>query len=300
MAGLHAIPLRNGRIIRPLLFAGRDQIAAYAAEQQIPYREDSSNASTKYLRNAVRHKVLPVLEELFPAVVQRLNENIQRFSQAEQIYNKAIDLERKKLLEQRGADWYVPVLKLQQRQPLETICYELFQAFGFTAAQTPHILALLQAESGHFISSPTHRVIRDRKFLIVTAQKTEDTSFLLIDKVPVTLAAGAHHQFHFKTTTRPEQLPTAADTAVIDLDTISFPLILRRWRTGDYFYPIGMGMKKKKVSKLMADAKMPLHRKEQVWVLECNKRIIWIAGMRMDERFKVKDQTTQVLIVEMK
>lgn len=299
ISGLHAIPLRNGRIIRPLLFAGRDQIAAYVDEQQVPYREDSSNASDKYLRNAVRHRVLPVLEELFPDVVQRLQENIRRFSQAEQLYQKAIDRERKQLLEQRGADWYVPVLKLQHRQPLETICYELFAAFGFVPAQTPHILALLHSGSGHYISSTTHRIIRDRKFLIVTAQKTEDTDFLLIDKLPASLEVGTHTRFHFRTGTRPDQVPADTATAVIDLDRIDFPLVLRRWRTGDYCYPLGMGMKKKKVSKLLTDLKMPLHLKERVWILESNKRILWVAGIRLDERFKVRETTQQVLLVTM-
>jgi tRNA(Ile)-lysidine synthase len=297
MAGLHGIPERNGRIIRPLLFADREQISAYVAALHIPYREDASNSSDKYLRNAVRHHIIPALENLFPAAVQRLNESIQRFSQAELIYKKAIAQERKKLMEQRGPDWYIPVLKLRNRQPLETICYELFSEFGFTTAQVPHIITLLDSESGHYISSATHRIIRDRKFLILTAQKTEDTELLLIDSIPLSITTGHHKHFHFKATTRPESINTNPDVAALDLGKLEFPLLLRRRRTGDYCYPLGMGMKKKKVSKLLADLKMPLHLKEQVWILESNKRIVWVAGIRMDERFKVTENTTEVLLV---
>ncbi|MBL7713032.1 MAG: tRNA lysidine(34) synthetase TilS [Chitinophagaceae bacterium] len=299
MAGLHGIPPKNGAVIRPLLFATREEINTFVTEKQIPYREDASNASVQYLRNAVRHQVLPVLESVFPHIVSRLNENITRFTQAEDIYRQAIAVKAKKLVEQRGADFYIPVLKLSKETALETVCFELLAPFGFSPAQVPEILKLLHSESGHYISSATHRLIRNRMFLVITAHRTEDTDLILIDQFPASLST-SEATFSFRTAAFRNRTPdNAADEASLDLDKIRLPLVLRRWRTGDYFYPLGMGMKKKKLGRFLIDQKVPLHQKERLWVLESDRKIIWIAGMRIDERFKLTEATKNVLQIKM-
>ena len=299
IAGLHGIPPRNGLIIRPLLSASQEEINNYVAEKQIPYREDVSNASVKYLRNAVRHQVLPVLESVFPGVVSRLNENTIRFRQAEDIYREAIGAKTKKLIEQRGADFYIPILKLRKEIALETVCFELLSPFGFTPAQVPEILKLLQSESGHYISSATHRLIRNRMFLVITEHQTEGTDLILMEQLPASIRT-ADASFTFRAV--PFNNKTTgheANEASIDLDKVTLPLVLRRWRTGDYFYPLGMGMKKKKVSRFLIDQKVPLHQKERLWVLESERKIIWIAGMRIDERFKLTASSVNVLQIKM-
>jgi tRNA(Ile)-lysidine synthase len=298
IAGLHAIPEHNENIIRPLLFATRKQIEEYITAECITYREDASNSSNKYLRNAVRHKIIPALNELFPDVVQQLSNNIKRFSEAEILYNKAIEEERKKLLEKRGADFYIPILKLKKRIPLATICYELFTPFGFSAAQTLQIINLIDSESGHFINSATHRIIRDRQFLIITTLASEKTDLILIDKLPDTVIADGH-KFIFTEESKSTYIDASDHVAIIDSKQITLPIQLRKWRTGDYFYPLGMGMKKKKISRFLIDKKIPLHQKEQLWLVENNKRIVWIAGMRLDERFKVLGNTEKVLVIKM-
>jgi tRNA(Ile)-lysidine synthase len=108
-----------------------------------------------------------------------------------------------------------------------------------------------------------------------------------------------NYRFSFSVKDKPGDIPVGADTAYIDMDAVTLPLVLRRWRTGDYFYPLGMAMKKKKVSRLLIDQKVPLHEKENIRILECNKRIVWVSGIRLDERFKVKPTTGKVLIVKM-
>lgn len=299
MSGLHGIPERNGHIIRPMLFATRDEIVLYGAMRSVPFREDASNASDKYLRNAVRHHIIPAVNQCFPNGVQQANESIQRFAQIETIYNNAIEVEKKKLSEQRGVDIYVPIRKLQKRESLETLCYELFTPYGFTALQVPHIIDLMNGESGRFVLSQTHRVIRDRDFLVITVLSTIHTDIISIDTVPCTIAT-KDHQFVFSLDTKPSKIPESAEIACVDMQHVSMPLTLRRWRKGDYFYPLGMGMKKKKLSNYFIDQKVPLHKKEQAWVLECGKRIVWVAGMRLDERFKIKNSTDQVLFIHMK
>lgn len=295
ISGLHGILPENGRIIRPLLFASKKDIANYAQQYDVPYREDASNATDKYTRNDIRLNILPAIEKSFPNIINSLNSSIQRFAEAEELYKKAIEQERKKLLELRGKDYYVAVKKLQKRSPLHTICYELFKPFGFATGQVQDIISLLTSESGHYIISPTHRIIRDRDFLIITVFDTRQADFITIENIPITLRAG-ERQFKFRYAPAPAEIPADSNVAYIDAAKLEQPLILRRWKQGDYFYPLGMGMKKKKLSRFLIDKKMPLHDKENVWVLESNKRIVWVAGHRLDERFKVKPGTTEVMV----
>jgi len=297
ISGIHGILPESGNIIRPLLFAEKDDIYTFAAANNIAFREDASNAKDDYLRNAVRLNIIPAIKEQFPNVIANVQESIGRFGQVEQLYKKAIEQERKKLVEQRGQDHYIPVLKLRQRQPLETICYEIFLPYNFTAAQLPHILNLLDAETGRFITSSTHRIIRNRDFLIVTTLPTESTDIIVVDAAPCTIHTG-NATFSFSIEDRPIKISTDVNTAYLDMKHVSFPVLLRKSKMGDYFYPFGMKMKKKKVSRYLIDEKVPLHEKEHIWVIECSKRIAWIAGMRFDERFKVKDTTEKVLVIK--
>ena len=296
IGGLHGIRPQNGAVIRPMLFATKDNLADYARVHQVRFREDASNATDDYLRNDIRHNLVPVIERIFPNAVRNVNDSIVRFAEAELLYRKAIDEERKKLLEQRGNDYYLPILKLKHRQPLATIIYELLLPFGFTSGQAQQVIHLLTAETGKYVSSGTHRVIKNRDFLIVTTQPNEEADFIVVEAAPCEIVT-ATHKFSFKVTDRPPVLPSVPNVACLSMKHIMFPLLLRRKRTGDYFYPLGMGMKKKKVSRLLIDLKTSLPEKENVWLLECSKRIAWVAGIRLDERVKVTDSTDKVLIV---
>jgi tRNA(Ile)-lysidine synthase len=299
IAGMHGIRKKNGSIIRPLLFATRNQIAEYAASNNVAYRTDASNNTDDYLRNAVRHQLVPAAENLFPDAVLKANETINRLTQVEEIYRTAIEQQRKKLVEQRGADYHIPILKLQKLSPLETLCYELFLPFGFTADQLPEILKLLAADSGKYILSATHRLIRNRDFIVVTSNQPVDTDIIQIEGFPCSVET-AHGHFHFTLVDVPEKIPTDANIAFIDIKRITFPLLLRKWSIGDYFYPLGMGLKKKKISKYFKDQKFALQEKERVWILECDSRIAWVAGHRLDERFKITPGTSQAVRIDYK
>ena len=272
-------------------------LADYAMENNIVYREDASNDSDDYLRNAVRHNVVPMVQQWFPNAVTSVNESIERFGEAEVLYRKAIERERKKLMERRGNDYYVPVLKLRHREPLATIVYELLYPFGFSPAQLPHVLNLLNSASGHYVSSNTHRVIRNRDFLVVTTVPAETADLILVEGAPSVVDTGKY-RFSFSIEPKPSKIPADPNVACLDANEMTFPLVLRKWKLGDYFYPFGMKMKKKKVSRLLIDAKVPIHEKEEVRILECSKRIAWVSGLRPDERFRVKETTEQVLVVK--
>ena len=298
IAGLHGIPERNGSIIRPMLFALKEDIISYAQAHAIPFREDASNATDAYLRNQVRHHLLPAIEAVFPGGVAQISNTALRIADAGQLYQKAIEAERKSLLERRGSDFYIHVNKLMQRPAMPTVLYELLLPFGFSSAQSKEAAALLEEGSGRQLLSATHRLLRDRDFLILTAQSDTATDLIVISSFPASIST-ANGTLTF-TEEKAGNVDSDAATAHIDAGSISLPLILRRWRIGDYFYPLGMGMKKKKLSRFFIDQKLSIADKERIWVLESNKRIVWVAGMRLDERFKITATATRMLTVKLK
>lgn len=296
LKGMHGIQRERDNIIRPLLFATRDEIAEYCRQEGIAYREDSSNESDDYLRNSVRHNLIPIAEKLFRGGLQRVNDTIRRLGEAEVLYEKAVEQERKALTERRGNDIYIPVRKLMKRRPLETICYELVRPYGFASTQMPDVMSLLEAASGKYVMSATHKIIRNREFLIITSRTSEEADIIQIENVPTEVTTNAG-KYCFAIVPVPDDMKMPANKVLLDMGEVKFPLVLRKWKTGDYLYPLGMGMKKKKVSRLLIDIKMPIHQKDSVWVLESGKRIVWVCGIRPDERFKVKAGTKEVLAV---
>ncbi len=301
ISGLHGILPQYGNIIRPLLSFSKEEMKVFATKVEITWREDSSNAKDDYTRNQVRHRLLPIAEEIFPNVLYNLYGNLNRFREVEQLYNESIERYRHRLVEQRGEDRYIPVLKLKYCQPLGTLFWELVKPYNFKPAQLHDLLHLLNAETGRYVQSGTHRIIRNRNFLIITSLKAEESHFMLLSgqeekwTIPGgTLQVTPVHS-HEEIVKQKKFLSTEPREVYLDAASLSYPLILRPWKTGDYFYPLGMSKKKKKLSRFFIDQKMALHEKEKIWVVESNKKIVWIVGMRLDERFKVTEHTRQLL-----
>lgn len=292
--GLHGIPVKQGKIIRPMLFLTKKRIKEYVTENNIPYAEDITNSSNDYTRNYLRNTIIPLLEKQFPGLEKRLNQNIKRFAEAEQLYNQSIDRYRKYLIEEKGNESFIPVLKLKKCTPLDTIAYETFKEWNFNFDQAQQIIRILDSEPGRTIISKTHRVIRDRKWLIISPLTEKDLSHILIEKGQSDVET-AHLSLHLQIQSGVGyKIPAESQIASLDASKIIFPLLLRTWKQGDYFYPLGLG-KKKKLSRFFIDEKIPLHEKEKIWVLESDKRIIWVVGMRIDDRFKITKETKEVL-----
>ncbi|MBO9731033.1 MAG: tRNA lysidine(34) synthetase TilS [Chitinophaga sp.] len=297
IAGLHGILPKQEHLIRPLLFTEKETLEAYAAMHNIAYVEDSSNITDKYTRNFYRHQIIPRLQEAFPAAVKNMAATIERMKEAEILYQEAMGKHRKRLLFKENDTWKVPVLKLQKSIPLQTIAWELFREFGCSSAQTQQVLLLLESESGRYVETATHRVIRNRQWLLITPLTTVTAPLVVIEPEQSTIHFGGG-QLHLRQQERGTAgIPAATETAWLDAAAISFPLILRKWKQGDYFYPLGMP-KKKKVSRFLIDQKLSLPQKENVWVLESNKRIVWIVGMRIDDRVKITSKTKAVLSID--
>lgn len=291
--GLKAILPKQAKIARPLLFAGKEEIISFAKEHKLEFVEDSSNASDKYTRNYFRNKLIPGIKEVFPQVEENLLNNLQRFREAEQLYQQAIDQHKKKLLEQRGNEIHIPVLKLLKAQPLHSIVYEIIKDFGFTAHQADDCIALLKSETGKYIQSPSYRIIRNRAWIIISPNETTEANNVLIEREgDIDFIEGKLEIKKLQTSNLKPQ--TSHQTAQLDAEKINFPIFLRKWKQGDYFYPLGMN-KKKKLSRFFIDQKLSLTQKEKAWVIEMNKKIVWVVGMRIDDRFKITDATKEIL-----
>lgn len=303
IAGLHGILPEQNSLIRPLLSFAKSAIIAYANENGIAWREDSSNQQDKYLRNAIRQHILPAVEQVFPHYLTALYHNTQRLREVELLYQESVQRYTRKLVEQRGKEWYLPVLKLQKIPALATVLWEIIKPFGFHAAQLNDVKGLTEAASGRFVASNSHRIVKDRNFLIITPLTTADSTYIWVQHADTCVSTP---QFSLHLQSVEGVVPVDAllelnkHEICVDTATLTFPLLLRPWKQGDYFYPIGMQHKKKKVSKLLIEQKIPLHQKDKIWVLESNQRIVWILGIRADERFKITQKTVNSCLISVK
>lgn len=285
---------KERKIIRPLLFATRKDIEAYAAENNLNWVEDSSNLTDKYTRNFFRHKIIPLAEAQFENARQNLLGNIQRFKDVAALYEQSIKMHKEKLIEQKGNEIHIPILKLKQTKPLDTVIWEIIKPYNFHAQQLTEIKKLFDAENSSYVASATHRAIKNRKHLIIAPVETSEANHILIEATNTTINFERGSLKLEKLAANGLQLAANTSIAYLDAIQIGYPLLLRKWKQGDYFYPLGM-KKKKKLSRFFIDLKLSATTKENAWVIEMNKKIIWVIGYRIDERFKITPSTQEVL-----
>lgn len=298
LAGIRGILPKQGKIIRPLLSASRDAIHAYATENHLSFVEDSSNASEKYTRNFIRLQILPQIQSIWPEAAENLRQNMLRFRETEALYQEALDRKRKKLVTIKGDDMHVPVEALRYVKPLRTIVFELFGDKGFTAKQTSEIIHLLDATTGSYIDSSTHRILKNRNWLICSPLSKQEWNLLVIEEgqSPIRLNNG---QLLIQRKNWSNQITPSTDKHIAQLDSskVQFPLLIRPWKAGDYFYPLGMS-KKKKIARFLIDLKLSKAEKEQVLVIESAGRICWVVGYRIDDRFKIRTSTSSIVALQ--
>lgn len=295
--GLRGILPKQQKIIRPLLFAKRSEIENFATENNLAFVTDSTNAQNEYTRNYFRNDIIPAIQKIFPQAEENSLQNINRFIDVEVLYNQAIALHKNKLCVLKANEVHISVLKLAKAKPLQTIVYEIVKDFGFTALQTTDIVNLQQADSGKYIQSSTHRIIRNRKWLIISPKNTNEAVTILIEEGDKKISF-ENGKLELELNSKFDIQNSKFDIQ-LDASKITFPLLLRKWKQGDYFYPLGM-KHKKKLSRFFIDNKLSLTQKENSWVLESNKKIIWVVGMRIDDRFKITANTKEVLEVRIK
>ena len=301
--GLTGIPEINGNIVRPLLPFSRNDILIYAAKNKLQWREDKSNSSTKYVRNKIRHKIIPVLKELNPNLLNSFENTLNHLKGSQQISQDYINKMYKKVTEEKGNELIFNINKIKKLSNPKIYLYELLNKYGFTEFED--IATLLTTQSGKQVFSKTHRLLKNRETLILTelAKNNNLDNFKIPEntstiKEPISLK--------FETITIPfdtknyqnkileEVLFDDKNTVSLVYDKIIFPLTIRKWQKGDYFFPIGLNGKKK-ISKFFKDEKMAITTKENTWLLCSNNQIMWVIGLRLDERFKVTNTTNKIL-----
>lgn len=290
--GLLGIPEVNDTIIRTLLCFSREQILNFANEQNIKWREDSSNASDKYFRNKLRHQVIPVLKELNPSFLKSFQSTIARLKQSE---NAVVECSKKtldKLIQVNNNQIFIKISELKKLENYTFYLYQWLKEFGFSAWND--IYALVDGQSGKQIFSQTHVLLKNRDALILVEKSSSEHDTLFVLK-----NIEEELKFPLKLTLCNDSYIQEQNKSIIfvDADKIEFPLIVRKWREGDVFYPLGM-KGSKKVSKFFKDEKISIFDKQKIWILESNNKIVWIIDYRQDDRFKVEQTTQTTLKIE--
>ena len=286
--GLSGIPQVNGNVVRPLLPFSRNEIIEYAKSESIQWREDSSNASVKYLRNKIRHEIVPGIKELNPTFLQNFQHTQHHLRQINDLVNNHLNELKSKLFQQRKDKVQIKIAELQKLQPLDAYLYGLFNGYGFS--EWSDVKDLLAAESGKQVFSKTHRLIKDRQSLILAKiERKESEAFEIhsdkaIDELPIKISLEDVETFEKQ----------GQNVVFLDKEKLNFPLVLRNWEKGDYFYPFGM-QGKKKLSKFFKDEKMDVLSKGKQWLLCSGDDIVWVVGKRADERFKVGESTREII-----
>jgi len=294
--GLTGIPLRNGDIIRPLLFASREEITGYARRNNLIFREDSSNIETKYRRNKIRHDVVTVMQQINPGFLETMARNMSRFREVHTIYMQSVDNTRKALFDKDSNRIHIDIAALKKLSPIRTWLYELFSPFGFTRSQCEGIEKIMDADPGRQSISTTHQLYKDRSQLILveSTQKAFDRYYLdnpeNLSSLPFPMDVEVLDRSEL------QQIPDDKQIACLDHAEILFPLTIRHWMHGDYFYPLGMNQMKK-LSDFFVDEKIPVPEKEGTWIMASGNKIVWIMGHRIDNRFRITAKTTRVLLL---
>lgn len=297
IAGLTGIRPINDRIIRPLLFASRQDITDYCLQNQLMFLEDRSNADTKYTRNKIRHLVLPVLKEINPSIEDTLSKTAERFTGINEILNEYISGIRSNISEIKDNSIVFDICLLKDYLHNHTVIFELFRPFGINNCQLGDLVKVINGKTGGKIYTDKHRIIKNRKEIIVSVADTSVKNFFNIQtrkefkKVPFINSAA------YLDITESFEIPSDESIACVDSDKISFPMIIRKWKKGDHFYPLGMNQKKK-LSDYFIDNKYSLLDKETKFILESEGKIVWIIGDRIDNRFRITDSTKKVLVLK--
>jgi len=290
--GFTGIPKVNGNIVRPLLAFSRKEILNYAKDHDIEWREDASNASNKYIRNKIRHQVLPVLKEINPSILDSFATTLENLQESKQIIEDRIENIASEVLEKEANFIKIDIEKIKELSNSKAYLYQLLKSYHFT--EWNDVYALLNAQSGKQVFSKTHRLLKDRDVLILSKidlSNSIEMAFQIEEEI-----TEITNPIHLTFKEVIEKSTENKQTIYVDKDLLKYPLMLRKWEKGDYIYPLGM-QGKKKLSKYFKDEKFSLIDKENTWLL-CNaeNQIMWIINHRQDRRF-VKNKNLKISVL---
>ena len=292
LKGFLGIKEKNNAIVRPLLSVSRLEIEQYLKDRGLVFREDSSNASVKYLRNKIRHELIPLLAQMNPSIQQTVKDEMRILEGVAQIYASKVEEVRKDLTQEKNGIVQLEISALLALNPLHSYLYELLSAYGFYAVEA--ISKALQGQSGKQFFSSTHQLVVDRENIFISLLNKENEVFEIAEK---TISLVHPLEINFKVTTD-KTIIYDNDIAQLDVEKLKFPLTLRKWKEGDKFIPLGM-KKFKKLSDFFIDSKFSIIDKQEQWLLCSGVDIVWVLGCRIDERYKLESNTKKVYIAQL-
>ncbi|MCC9018977.1 tRNA lysidine(34) synthetase TilS [Flavobacterium lipolyticum] len=292
--GLIGIPEQNDKIVRPLLPFSRAEILDYAQQNNISWREDSSNASNKYLRNKIRHDLVPILKEINPNFLNAFQKTQGYLQESQEMVEDASIMIYQQVAKEEGEDIHFDLNQLRKLPNYKSYLYQWLNEFGFVAWND--IYDLVEGQSGKQVFSADFRLLKNRDTLILSP-----ISELEENEVFEIRAEEKDVNFPLKLRLcQVDDITIDSNKAIfVDAEKIRFPLILRKWKEGDVFHPFGMNGKSKKLSKLFKDEKLSLIEKEKIWILCSDNQIVWVIGIRQDERFKIENTTNEIIKIEL-
>ena len=299
IAGLTGMKPKHKNLIRPLLFASRSSIVEYCNFNNIDFREDRSNAETKYKRNKIRHIIIPHFKEINPSFETTIIETAERLNEINEIISGHISGLRDKVSIVNNNSISFKINTLQSLSPRLTLLYELFRPYGVAKGQLDDLVKLINGKTGSQLITSSHRFIKNRKELVVSKNETDSDNLFEISGIKDFIKFPCYISAQIKKRDKGFIIPDSPEIACLDADKISFPMIIRKWRYGDSFYPLGM-RQKKKLSDHFIDNKFSVLEKEDCWILESEGKIVWIINDRIDNRFRITSSTKKAMIIKVR
>jgi tRNA(Ile)-lysidine synthase len=299
LTGLTGISPSSGKIIRPLLFATRKLISDYSSHYNVEFREDRSNADTKYTRNKIRHLVIPVLKEINPALEDTLNETAGRLAELNDALTDYVKQISTAITSKIDNYTILNISKLQAYSHNRSLIFEIFREYGVAGAQLDDLMNLLSGRTGSKLLTDTHRLIRNRDEIIITGKSARDDEPELFTDTDNLLTSSMLSSVEIVPIDGSFMVPRDPSIACLDYDSVKFPLTIRNWKPGDFFIPLGM-RHQKKLSDYFIDRKYSIPEKEDKHILESDGKIVWIIGDRIDDRFKITPGSKNALIIRRK
>lgn len=298
LKGLTGIKAKNGKIVRPLLFADRSEIEQYCNEQCLDFRHDSSNDLMDYDRNKVRLKLLPQMREMNLNLEQTILKNIAILEKSYSVYSKEIERQKKSIKSTNKDLIFIDIAKLKKNKDAEILIYELINEFGFNLSQAECIYkSLYTKEVGLNFYSKNYWLVKDRKDLIIIKIEKKDLQHFEINKNSKGVINPIKMNIEVvENITKSEIQNNSKNIAYLDYEKLEENLTIRKRREGDYFYPFGM-KGKKKIQDFFINQKLSLIEKDKKWLLLSGNDIVWVIGMRIDERYKINENTKKILIL---
>lgn len=300
IAGLHGILPKSGYIVRPLLFTGRKKIKEYAEKYNIDYVEDSTNKDTKFTRNKIRNEIIPILKEISPNVDVVLKKDIERLRETEQVFRSVIENVKTDILKKHGDRVEISIQEIKKLSPLHIYVYEILSEYGFNETNINAICDCLDdnSSSGKLFYSDSYRLLRDRQSLFITPkQEVADQGKYYIENYQNNITTPIRLHIETLRDLRFIKIPKEKGVAMFDYDKLKFPLELRHWKRGDSFFPFGL-KGKQKLSDFFNNQKYSILDKERQWLLCSGEDIIWVVGKRIDDRFRITNDTKTIYKIE--